>query len=1065
MMAAAASGRYHRHRTSHPKGQPAMKKTLRSLFVLLAATAATAAEPEVVKRWTFDAPDSAAGWVAAHDMANLHVADGRLCLELTGIDAYMTSPLFETPLDGIVVRIRMGCDHPGTTEVYWATKNAPIYDGQRKADAYTPARAGAPEGRDDLVTVELPIGRPADADKTLIAVRIDPYNGNPAGMVRIASIEILRRPAVYETCFAPAACLTAPSKSVAARLACRRVAGRTGGGQPTAGISADQSPLPAAEPLRSDSPTEYVLTRQLRFDAPGVHSLWSAVRADGQDFDLESQVIIGDGTTLPILPGLKTKNDRLDLIATAAGRSAAAARWQVADGEDAYRLAGWLTPLAEITFEDPSGGIVRRQPAFEIVRQSADELRLAGIVDHGGTWNIELTFQAADRGRVSCIEVSAKLTGPDRGKLLDFTGPVLRAERERPADPLERYAIFGGLEFLEPGWPSSSDQAVGPKFAERWMPGPFKVCLPLMTVEAAGLTTSLIWQPNTPWAKGQTMPAATFASPNFLDDQANHLMKLSVPSIGQWRSENRLWADEPLVTSPSQPLTLSYVLAGEANTPAVSACRRWYQVFGLPDPPPAPHDDGTTYTLYARHLGETMYWPADKGWRHHWFLEKQSGFSGWMAAELLAHAASTGDRRWVERTGIVGRSIIDAAGPLADRLAQDGAADAAIASMRPDGTWAYRNPPKMRENVLRNTGGQFDSLGKDGSTGLGPCTLAAMPIFEQALLTGQDKYVQASIKALEAMRQFRVPRGAQTWEVHKDIPDIRAAAQAVRAYQVGYRITGDRKYLEEANYWAWSGAPFLYSWRLPIAGGSGQMVAAKDRDAGMGQVTRFPLSEGFKNPERQVTPYGSIPVLGPTFYVLNWFGVIVQWCGLEWAWRVIELDADRPDELLRAIADGVVRSGQQQTFDREPWIGLYPDVWDPEKNSAQGAYICGLLPMRCLQAQGRLPAWAQTWTQVLAEPAGGRRWHVSGWGRPAKLAWPTANRPLIVPVEYLAGEANELVIAGADRPRLVRVDNQILQVLEGAKVTTGSWVYDAKLRAIVIRFVQPDRRATVRVVW
>jgi len=116
-----------------------MDKTLHSLIILLTATAASAAEPEVVKRWTFDTPDSAAGWVAAHDVANLRVADGRLRLDLTGADAYITSPLFETPLDGIAVRIRMRGDHPGFTEIYWATKDAPIYDGQRKVDASTPA--------------------------------------------------------------------------------------------------------------------------------------------------------------------------------------------------------------------------------------------------------------------------------------------------------------------------------------------------------------------------------------------------------------------------------------------------------------------------------------------------------------------------------------------------------------------------------------------------------------------------------------------------------------------------------------------------------------------------------------------------------------------------------------------------------------------------------------------------------------------------------------------------------------------------------------------------------------
>ena len=65
-------------------------------------------------------------------------------------------------------------------------------------------------------------------------------------------------------------------------------------------------------------------------------------------------------------------------------------------------------------------------------------------------------------------------------------------------------------------------------------------------------------------------------------------------------------------------------------------------------------------------------------------------------------------------------------------------------------------------------------------------------------------------RALEAMRRFRVPRGAQVWEVHQEIPDIRAAALAVEAYQKAYEITGDSRYLDDASYWAWTGVPFIY---------------------------------------------------------------------------------------------------------------------------------------------------------------------------------------------------------------------------------------------------------------
>ena len=479
---------------------------------------------------------------------------------------------------------------------------------------------------------------------------------------------------------------------------------------------------------------------------------------------------------------------------------------------------------------------------------------------------------------------------------------------------------------------------------------------------------------------------------------------------------------------------------------------------------PAPHDDKTLWNLYARHLGETMYWSADKGWRHHWFMGNESAFVPWMAAELLAHAAVTGDSRWIEATHPAARTIIDAAGTLAARVAESGPADAAIRSVRPDGTWRYVNSPKVREQARQATQGQFDSLGEDGSTSLGTCAINAVPILRYALLTGRTEYVQAGTRALETMRQFRVPRGAQVWEVHKDIPDLRAAALAVEAYRLGYRITGQQQWLDQANYWAWTGVPFLYSWAAPVDQRPGLLAASQDRNTPPTNVGLIPFAEAFENPRRQVTPYASIPVLGTTCYTTNWFGVIVQWCGLEWAKEVIELDRDRPDSLLRAIADGVVASGLQQTFDKPPWIGLYPDVWDTQTNIAQGAFICGALPIACLQEQGRIPAWTRPWTRVLHDPNSDRVWHVSGWGREPELDWPVAGNPLNVTMEFLPGQPNELVVVGVDRPRLARVGDSLVDSLDQPKPVPG-WRYDPDLRTVFVRFMQPDRTTVVRVEW
>ena len=42
-----------------------------------------------------------------------------------------------------------------------------------------------------------------------------------------------------------------------------------------------------------------------------------------------------------------------------------------------------------------------------------------------------------------------------------------------------------------------------------------------------------------------------------------------------------------------------------------------------------------------------------------------------------------------------------------------------------------------------------------------------------------------------------------------------------------------------------------------------------------------------------------IPVFGTSFYVVSWFGNAVQWCGVEWAEKVLLFCKERPDPLLQ----------------------------------------------------------------------------------------------------------------------------------------------------------------------
>jgi len=1025
-------------------------------------SALQAADSPVVHRWDFLSPDSTEGWQAGEGLKDLAVVDSKLRMTLTAVDAYLFAPPVEVPLDGCVIRIRLRGPCTGPTQVYWRTELDPTFS-ERQTMTLETLGAGAnfdPGGSDGFVTLEFPIGAPADTARLLTGFRIDPYNaGTPAGVARLVEIdfvEVQRRPPAIEVDFTASSHRIDPGRPIPLRVSVRQVAGR-------AIDAAFDITVIGAKRLHLRVPPGKAASAAMDDAAAGsgVHVSRATVRSSigtGQ-WDLQTSVIVGADDTLPVIPGLRSERLRLDFIRTTDGESLGAARLQIADERDGWKTAGWLLPLTQLLFQSAQGAIIRREPALKLLEHTDRLARLGATVEDAPDWHVELELELIGREGSQAVAVTALLTGPEGGLLHEFSGPVLRADDQDTGDLQDRFALFGGLEFLGPGWRSSSERAVGRRFADRWSPHPFKITLPVMAVESAGVTTALMWHPLQIWDGVQSMPTATFGSPNFLDDQPNHLMKLSIPTIPRWRHENRLPAQQPYLIRCVQPLMLRYTLLAERHLPVALTARRWYERFGAPAAPAPPHDDKYTYELIARCFGDTVYWPGEKGWRPHWYLDKVSRFDRDMAAELIAHAEETHNRQWIERTALSKRSIIDTVGPLSARLRNDRRARTQLETMRPDGTWAFVNTETMRRRTREATHHEHNGLGLDGSTSLGTCVRAALPILQYALLTGDEKYMAASVKALESMSRFRVPRGAQTWEVHQDIPDIRAAALAVSAYHMGYRLTGDSRWLDEASYWAWAGVAFLYSWHVPIEENPGTVLASLDR-RGENRCAR-PLSRAFQNPDRQVTPYGSVPVFGPTFYVCNWFGVIVQWCGLEWAQHVIELDADRRDPLLRTIADGVAASGLQQMFDRPPWIGLYPDVWETRHNRALGAFINPRLLMRCLQAQGRLPAWTVPWTRILRDDPGKQRWHVSGWGKPIALDAPVRTGSWSAQVDFLPGQPNELMVVGAAPPARVSVAGRELELHHGPTLTGhhSGWWYDPDHRAVLVRFVQPDLRA------
>jgi hypothetical protein len=198
----------------------------------------------------------------------------------------------------------------------------------------------------------------------------------------------------------------------------------------------------------------------------------------------------------------------------------------------------------------------------------------------------------------------------------------------------------------------------------------------------------------------------------------------------------------------------------------------------------------------------------------------------------------------------------------------------ALGGFEPDGSIRYHPQP----------GGP--DYGKTHSTneanGLTSSSVASL--LEAAAFCGDRELLDAALARLRAMNKFRhgVPRGAQTWECPLHTPDILASAHLVRAYTLGYELTGDREFLDQARYWAWTGVPFVY----------------------------------LVNPTSQpIGPYGTIAVLGATNRRAPiWMGLPVQWCGLVYADALYRLVRHDPKGPWKQLADGVTLSGIQQSW-------------------------------------------------------------------------------------------------------------------------------------------------------
>jgi len=1046
------------------------------LVALAAVTLGAAAEGQalrpgdpdaVVAEWRFDAGDLG-GWHATHNLTPLEVVDGVLRTRATGPDANMAVAPDVDAADVSHLVVRMRSSQAGMCQIYFATSehgdpaqnDVPVFacPVDREFREYSVRLAGC-RGWSGRVGV----------------LRIDPVNGGgESADIELDWIRLIRQaPRLTIDSFAADDPWVSPGDEVTLRLALRSV----GGACELSGLRAElegEGGLGAAvgvvpettEPAPGVSRQQFVARWAVR--APrGVGHRYDAVVRLGDSVVARAQcwVVTSDATTLmrgTPGPGLHVERTGwtlcsgdavLHVLRDSEGRAVAGVL-RVLVGDEVGRIIGLCSPLVTVAVEEAGCPALLAQALEGDVR--GGRLALSADVPGG---RVTLALRP---GHESRIDARARLAASRALGVLRFSGPTLLAGEGAYEDTKEE-ALFPGIEYLGPGQRSSDTLSVGTTVGFRPSPAPYQITVPLMAVAEGATLCGVMWDALQPWAEGQALPMAEFASPNFLDGQANHAMAVFVPNTSRGMSPNERLATAPLVLGPGGELSIGTTLFAVAGGSMIDAVPLWYDTYGQPAPPETAKPLDEVLDDLMRGWAETCYDRASDGFVNHWRVGQTPAPSRDLKAALLTHFLRTGERRWVERCGIPnGAAYLDLLGSFIAPF-EIGPPPNVIGEQAADGTFAYHCTDDVRQRCIEFTGGARTDLGEEGSTCVGLCAVKASPILSHAIRTGDERSVAAGLKALEGMKRFTVPAGSQTWEVHKDIPDIYAAAVATDCYHMGYELTGDEDYLERARYWAYSGLPFLYAYRVPGTGPGATCNVPGDPltegdDPFQGP---HPAAEVFGDPDRQVTPYGSIPVFGTSFYRVTWFGNLVQWCGLVWAGSVYALLEHGDDAVLRTAADGVVASGANQTFDRPPVVGLLPDTWHLGPNVIHPAFIGPVRLEQPLRQQLDDPSYSGEGAYVVRGE--GRRAHIIS--RATVESGELAGTSLRWTARYPAGQVWEAAVIGIALPREVRVAGQALRRVDDIGATMAGYSVDAATGAVLIRASAAGSTVKVEVRW
>ncbi|MBI9017586.1 MAG: terpene cyclase/mutase family protein [Phycisphaerae bacterium] len=414
--------------------------------------------------------------------------------------------------------------------------------------------------------------------------------------------------------------------------------------------------------------------------------------------------------------------------------------------------------------------------------------------------------------------------------------------------------LLAGLEYLSKGEISSDTLDDRTASHLRYEPESYKITMPLMICQTDLVSMALSWDnPNC---------QVSYAVPDFYNGREN---QQRMALLNNWNNARIL------IANPQTPIE-DFIIATAKLPTLPDSPRNWQQQIDL---------------CLAAFNGPIK---DDGGWRHcagdHWPVQPYADHAStlWrLTGKIPAE---------IEKTIVPGGGHInnDSIYFVTNRAKQwltmkkNAVQNIIISQQQPDGSFRYNG--KYRQ-------GHFE----DTASGL--CALNARSLLDFAYYTGDTQAQAAGLKALQYIRRFQVPRGAQVWEVPLHTPDIMASAHAVHAYTRGYELTGDDELLKQARRWAITGLPFVYMWG-----------------------------------DKPVSCYSTIAVYGATNWVApNWIGLPVQWCGTVFADALLLLSQYDKSYDWRKLALGITIAAEQMQYPDGAHIGCLPDSFELQTQS------------------------------------------------------------------------------------------------------------------------------------